>query len=168
MITDKNNVPEMLRKIEQLKGNKIQVGVIAPEGSEMYIIAMVNEYGTSIEVTPKMRAYLHYNGLHLNADTTHIVIPERSFIRAGFDSAKDDIIKVFKKTFPALLMKQKLQVTQFYEILGEFAAGEIHNFIADLREPPNHPYTVEKKRSDHPLINNGHLNQSIAPQVVKK
>lgn len=45
-------------------------------------IAALHEYGCTIAVTPKMRGYLHSQGLHLKASTNFIHIPERSFLRA--------------------------------------------------------------------------------------
>ena len=45
-------------------------------------IAAVHEYGCTIKVTPKMRAYLHYQGIHLKASTQFIVIPPRPFLRS--------------------------------------------------------------------------------------
>ena len=43
-------------------------------------IAAVHEFGCTIAVTPKMRAYLHHKGIHLKAETTHIHIPARPFL----------------------------------------------------------------------------------------
>lgn len=44
-------------------------------------IAAVHEFGCTIQVTPKMRAYLHYQGIHLKASTQYIHIPARPFLR---------------------------------------------------------------------------------------
>lgn len=49
-------------------------------------IARVHEFGCTIEVTPKMRAFLHYEGIHLKASTTHIHIPARPFLRPVLQS----------------------------------------------------------------------------------
>lgn len=51
-------------------------------------IARVQEEGATIEVTPAMRAYLHAEGLHLRADTTHVVIPARPFVAPGIAKAR--------------------------------------------------------------------------------
>jgi phage gpG-like protein len=61
-------------------------GVRTQNGQDIVNIAAVHEFGTVIDVTPKMRAYLHYVGLHLNPATTHIHIPPRSFLRATLES----------------------------------------------------------------------------------
>lgn len=50
-------------------------------------IAAVHEYGCTIKVTPKMRAYLHYQGVHLKASTQMIYIPARPFLRPVLTSS---------------------------------------------------------------------------------
>ena len=57
------------------------------KGSEVSIAA-VHEFGCTIQVTPKMRAYFHYNGLHLKATTQFINIPPRPFLRPILQSEK--------------------------------------------------------------------------------
>lgn len=37
--------------------------------------AIYNEFGATIRVTPKMRAFLHYKGIHLSAETEELHIP---------------------------------------------------------------------------------------------
>ena len=58
--------------------NNVFVGV--KKGNEANIAA-VHEFGCTIQVTPKMRAYLHHQGVHLKASTQYIVIPPRPFLR---------------------------------------------------------------------------------------
>ncbi len=59
-----------------MNGRKVTVGV---SGADNAYLAMIHEYGCKIQVTDKMRAYLHQHGLHLKAGTEYITIPERSF-----------------------------------------------------------------------------------------
>ena len=58
-------------------GNGVFIGV--KSGKEANIAA-VHEFGCMIGVTPKMRAYMHYQGIHLRKSTTHIFIPPRPFL----------------------------------------------------------------------------------------
>ena len=39
-----------------------------------------HELGMIIKVTAKMRAWLHWHGIHLKPSTTHITIPKRAFL----------------------------------------------------------------------------------------
>lgn len=47
-------------------------------------LGAIHEFGATINVTDKMRAYLHHIGIHLKKDTTTITIPARSFLRDTF------------------------------------------------------------------------------------
>ena len=61
-----------------IDANNVFVGI--KRGKEVNIAA-VHEFGCTICVTPKMRAYLHYQGVHLKASTRYIHIPARPFLR---------------------------------------------------------------------------------------
>ena len=65
------------------EAERVFIGV--KKGKEVNIAA-VHEFGATITVTPKMRAYLHFNGLHLRKDTTHIYIPARPFLRSALQN----------------------------------------------------------------------------------
>lgn len=70
----------------------IRVGIIGEQAYEkhphtdltMAHLGAIHEFGATIQVTDKMRAYLHHIGVHLKADTTTITIPARSFLRDTF------------------------------------------------------------------------------------
>jgi len=67
----------------------IKVGIIGEDASEKHIgtgltnaeLGAIHEFGATIQVTDKMRNYLHYHGIHLKSDTNSVVIPTRSFLR---------------------------------------------------------------------------------------
>ena len=61
-----------------IDANNVFIGV--KKGKEVNIAA-VHEFGCTIGVTPKMRAYLHHQGVHLRASTQYINIPPRPFLR---------------------------------------------------------------------------------------
>lgn len=70
----------------------IRVGIIGSQAYEkhphsdltMAHLGAIHEFGATIQVTEKMRAYLHYLGVHLKPETTTITIPARSFLRDTF------------------------------------------------------------------------------------
>lgn len=70
----------------------IRVGIIGSQAYEthphsdltMAHLGAIHEFGATIQVTEKMRAYLHYIGIHLKPETTTITIPARSFLRDTF------------------------------------------------------------------------------------
>lgn len=63
---------------EVVDSKSVFIGV--KKGKE-HNIAAVHEFGCTIAVTPKMRAYLHHQGVHLRASTQYIHIPARPFLR---------------------------------------------------------------------------------------
>jgi len=44
------------------------------------VYAPSHELGAHIKVTARMRAFLHFKGIHLKPGTTHITIPKRAFL----------------------------------------------------------------------------------------
>ena len=70
----------------------IRVGIIGEQAYEKHPhtdltnahLGAIHEFGATINVTPKMRAWLHYQGIHLKPETTTITIPARSFLRDTF------------------------------------------------------------------------------------
>ena len=66
-----------------IDSNNVFIGV--KKGKEANIAA-VHEFGCVIQVTPKMRAYLHYQGVHLKPSTQMIYIPPRPFLRPVLNS----------------------------------------------------------------------------------
>ncbi len=60
----------------------VKKGSRSKSGENLVDIAWVHEFGCTIGVTEKMRAYLHSQGVNLKKSTRYIRIPERSFLRA--------------------------------------------------------------------------------------
>jgi len=156
-VKDENNIPKLLNIIETIRNKKILVGIFK---GEMLLIAAVNEYGAKIKVTKKMRAYLHQAGLHLRKNTTNITVPERSFIRKGYDVNLQKFVNYINKQI-LLLFNFKISIEQFYQRIGSFCVSKIKEFLTNLRTPPNHPFTISVKKSSNPLINTGNLRKSI-------
>ena len=86
------------RSDESKRYGSVRVGIVGKSDSRLLTYAAVNEYGANIKITPKMRKLLPLIGIFVKSETTHIVIPERSYIRATFDNKK-----VFDK------LKKKIQ-----------------------------------------------------------
>lgn len=80
---------KVLQKLD--KKRSIRVGILGKDGIQkvadsdltMAELGAVHEFGARIKVTPKMRGFLGYLGIHLKKETTEIVIPIRSFLRAA-------------------------------------------------------------------------------------
>ena len=152
----------MRKATKGLDGVKIQVGVLG----EQAWLAAIHEYGCKIKVTPKMRAYLHSQGLHLKKTTGYITIPERSFLRAGFDENEKQILDKTDKLIPDVL-NGTLSENEFYKVVGLLMKSAIQDYAVELPYPPNHPFTAKKKKSTNPLVDTGDMIGAIDYEVVK-
>lgn len=152
-----NKLPEISNTIKKLDGRSVKVGAL--QGEHAWL-AGIHEYGCHIPVTPKMRAFLHSQGLHLKAETTEIIIPERSFLRTGHDQNADRIMKQTDRAIRQVI-DGKLSVDDMLDICGEQFATVIKRYIVELSQPGNHPFTAERKGSGNPLVDTGGLVESI-------
>jgi len=167
-VKDVSNVDKLLKVIDEITKFEIHVGIQADEGSKILMIAYVNEFGFQIDVTDKMRAYLGATGLHLKKETTHINIPERSFIRGGYDENKAKMERIIENLLEKVILMQ-ITVSQFQDQIGQYCVGLIQEYLTNLRDPENHPYTVDQKGGKtNPLIDSGELREKITYKVVKK
>lgn len=160
--TTKNNFPKMQAAVERLDGKKVSVGVLG--GGEQSWLASIHEYGCKIEVTPKMRAYLASTGLYLKATTTHITIPERAFLRNGYDENKDDVIRKAEAILGDVI-GGTMTPEQLFELVGLLLKSRIQDYARELDSPPNHPYTVQQKGSSNPLVDSGSMINAISYKV---
>ena len=165
-ITDKSRVPELLADLKALKGRKLEIGILAESGEKMLMIANVNEFGCEIAVTDKMRKFfVAVFGVHLKKSTKKIVIPERSFIRGGFEHNQKNTGDTAEKLLEKLV-DGAIDAETYLEFLGEYTAGKIKEYLVNLRTPKNSPLTIRQKKSSNPLVDTGHLKDTITYKVL--
>lgn len=156
----KNDFPRMEKTYNSLNGKKVQVGVLG----EQAWLAGIHEYGCNITVTDKMRKWLAANGLHLKKGTTEIHIPERSFLRSGYDTYKDGVIKQIDRLVP--MIGQGMTANEICETLGLLLSGKIKDFAVELDAPEKHPFTLERNGGkSNPLVNTGDMIGAISYRV---
>jgi len=88
-------------------------------------------------------------------------IPAREWLRPGVESASQDIIDVVSQSIQT---GEPLEST--LDKIGAFAVGATQQYITDLRDPPNAPYTIAQKGSDNPLIDTGSMRASVTWKIV--
>jgi len=165
MVKDVNHIPDLRKELKYLQNHRLEIGIFGDEGEDMIMIASVHEFGIRITVTPAMRAFLHHIGIHLRKDTTEINIPERSYMRTGFDENVDNINNMIRVQIDKVMAMEITGKTAMGRI-GEYVKGLIQRKITDISSPPNHPTTVERKGSSNPLIDRGQLRMSITWRIV--
>lgn len=90
-------------------------------------------------------------------------IPERPFFRQTMAQLERDLLP-FLSTFVVSLGNFNVS-RAVGERVGSFAEGKVKRRIVDLRDPPNSPATIAAKGSSNPLIDTGHMRQSVTYKV---
>lgn len=152
---------ELISRGDSINDKEIIVG---PKGTRNRNLAKIHEYGVTITVTPAMRGFLASQGLHLKPSTTYITIPERSFIRAGWDENSRVLLNE-AQTRLADYVEGRSNAETFLNTTGDKVARAIREFARDLQNPANHPFTVERKGFDDPLIDSGEMVRSIDYEI---
>ena len=143
-------------------------------GANIASYAFWNEFGVSrIPVTPKMRAYMHYRGVHLKQDTTFLSIPPRPFMR----TVAKERPKVWVGTMVQHIRGRAKDPAIWKQALGK--AGEqmvkdIQNSIQNGSWTLNAPLTVKwkaergKSQPDKPLVDTGDMLHAVDFEVMPK
>jgi len=148
MIKDKNRIPDLIKELEYLSNHRLEIGIFSDSGSptaggeDILSIAFTHEFG-----------YAARN------------IPERSFMRAGFDENESKISNMIEVQIGKVMSMEITAETAMGRI-GEYVKGLIQRKITELSSPPLHPVTIERKGSSNPLIDRGHLRMSITWRIV--
>jgi hypothetical protein len=93
-----------------------------------------------------------------------VVIPERSFLRTGFDKNVNPVMDTAEKWLGKVI-DNGLNPATFAEMLGLEFAGKVQEHLRAIQSPPNAKLTVANKKSDNPLIDEGHLVQAIRHKI---
>jgi hypothetical protein len=89
-------------------------------------------------------------------------VPERSFLRAWFDSNRASIEVTLRAAHRQVLLG-KLTPKRAGELIGLKFAGEVQKYIAEGHvQPPLSEQTVKKKGSSVPLVDTGQLRAAIS------
>lgn len=94
-------------------------------------------------------------------------IPERSFLRSTIKKNNEKYKRLFKSISKKLIDNPQDYIKLMSKI-GTIAQGDVQNTIRDLKEPPNAPATIARKKSDNPLVDTGQLGSSIVYQITKE
>ena len=162
----------VLAKAEQNRRKKIKVGFFASAKYE----AQANPFVVARNVG-------HVRGLHgpvrpANMGEAQFVahiaaiqefgapkagIPERPFFRQSIAIMEDELPDVVKRFIDPTTMELD---NRGANLVGAYAADVIQQRIVDLKDPPNSPITIALKGSSNPLIDQGHMRQSVTWEVV--
>lgn len=143
-VTDRNNTKRMLREIDKLMNSALEIGIFGESGSEILLRANVNEFGAP-----------------------SVNVPERSFIRAGFDRHRESFRQEMIAFIPGVVFG-RVTADEALRSLGDSFVSKIQKFTTDLKTPPNAVSTIKQKGSSNPLIDSGDMRDSITYRVVTR
>lgn len=126
----------------QKAGKRGKSGQVEESTADLVTVAAWNEFGTK-------------------------KIPARPFMQQTMDKHGDDVSKFSYQCVQAVVMG-KLDLKTAANRLGAYVKGLVQQTIRDGEFAPNAPSTIRKKGSDHPLIDTGHMRQSVNYVVRKK
>lgn len=177
----------LLKELRGLSKKEIKAGIQGGKTkdgtADLVTVAAVQEFGAMIfqhpgEVTVyrkvKKDGSFANNGRFAkkskaNFSSTHrsmgrlIIIPERSFIRATFDEKSDEIGERAESAVTAII--NGADVSKALARTGQYIEGEIKRKIGSGPFTPNSPATIRKKKSSKPLIDTGHMRQSVRYEI---
>ena len=113
-----------------------------PDGTSVIMVGLVNEFGSS-------------DGK----------IPERSFLRAGISNNKAEFLKIWKNKLAKAILIERVKPRKVLGIIGQLAQAKVQEQIVEIKSPANAASTIDKKGSSNPLIDKGHMRQSIRYEV---
>lgn len=172
-VTGTNNIPKIQAELQKLEGMTLVIGPQGDEGSTIQMIAVVQEYGADIKITPKMAAFLSATAKELGLPPKaekgdgFVHIPERSFMRATFDNdaALDKAFAQYEDAVYRILTGEGTAM-QAANVLGNALVAAVKNRIASNIAPGNSEFTIAKKgEGKNTLVDRGRLLQSISYEV---
>ena len=89
-----------------------------------------------------------------------VTIPERSWLRTGFDSNVDNIADKMEDLIDDVV-NFNIDTDTFLDAIGTEFAGMIQRHMRTINSPPNAPATVATKGSNNPLHDTGRLIGAI-------
>lgn len=93
-----------------------------------------------------------------------VTIPERSFLRNGFDN---NVGRIMDKAAELIndVLTYRINPDVFSDMLGQEFAGLIQLELRSINSPGNKPLTVANKKSDNPLVDSGRMVGAIRHKV---
>ncbi len=115
-----------------------------PDGTSVIMVGIVHEFGSS-------------DGK----------IPERSFLRSSLDENRETFLKFWKDGAAKSILTLNKNSKDVLPLLGQMMQAAVQQKIVTLRSPALKLQTIINKKSSNPLIDTGHMRQSIRWEFKK-
>ena len=164
----------IFEKIKHLNDLQLKVGFLDsksesyPDGTSVVAVAAQNEFGAVVKVSDAWRARAKKRGVEL---PEYWKITERPFFRTAMDKNQAKYGRLMKSYLNGTGMAAGKDADTFLRMLGSVMEDDIRKSIdSDVwgDTKPNHPLVIHIKESSHPLIDTGHMRQSVSYEVKDK
>lgn len=126
-------------------GGSVRVGFLEgatyPDGKPVAMIAAINEFGAP-----------------------GAGIPPRPFFRNMIAEKSGE----WPQAVADLVVENDYDFGKFAPLIGEAITGQLRQSIVDTNEPPNAPSTIRKKGHAKPLVDSGHMLNSVSYEVLRR
>ncbi|MCK3654224.1 hypothetical protein A4G19_12455 [Pasteurellaceae bacterium Macca] len=133
-----NGLEALLQQLQQLKAQAVYVGV--PDSANPTV------EGTSLNLAT-LAAILELGNER---------IPSRPFLRQTLADNQQKYVEFFAEQY-----QSGVEIPLIYQRLALMVQGDVQENIANGDWTANAPSTIKRKKSSRPLIDTGHLRQSI-------
>lgn len=145
---------ELKRELEKFRGSQYATVGIHEDAGNHPDSGMTNA---------QLGALLNYGNPHNTLFGNPAPIPPREWLIPGVQSATPDVLDIIRSG-----IEKGTDITTILEQVGAIAAGATQQYMTDLKDPPNAPYTIEQKGSSNPLIDTGALRASVTYNVTSE
>jgi hypothetical protein len=180
----KRRLEEIRRNLGQ--GEELRLGFLEgstyPDGTPTAQIAAIQEFGATIKVEAHQTTIFRKidksgefmkNGRFVkqnlsNFATTHdvpehtVTIPARPYFRHMIEAKSSRWGEAMAKNLKATDYDANATLAR----MGDSISGQLQRSIRDLYDPPLAPSTIRAKKDDKPLIETGHMLNSVAFEVT--
>lgn len=93
-----------------------------------------------------------------------VTIPERSFIRASYDTGQSELEAACRAAIDSIMLKGST-AKEAAEIIGARAVAMTQQYILDGIDPPKSDITMNTAKTNTPLYDSGRLLHSISYEI---
>ncbi|KPA87292.1 hypothetical protein PF66_06202 [Pseudomonas asplenii] len=165
-------------------GTGLKVGFLEgstyPDGTSVPMVAAVNEFGGTIDM-PERTQTLYFRMNERTGDVSHrfvraqrsnfaqeVVVPAHQVTIAARPFFRNMIAEKSPKwgdDFGKILKANDYDAEASLALMGERIKGQLQKSIIDLKDPPNRPSTLKQKAGTNPLVDTGHMLDSVDYEV---
>lgn len=167
---EKDNIPKAMEELNKLNRMQLNVGILNSETPFLQMIAIVNNDGTVIHAKnyPYLRIPVRQADGRIGfVFKKSVKIPARRYLEKTIIDGQDDwqnfvLNNVYEIT------EGNTTATELMNNLGKKVVARMQNIMKSWSKPGNARITVANKLKNDPLIDTGHLMESIKYEIKEK